>query len=171
MKVLGLSGWSGSGKTTLMVRLLPALKARGLNVSTVKHAHHRFDVDKPGKDSYRHREAGATEVMVASGARWALMHELRDEPEPGLGALLSHMSPVDLIMVEGFKSEKHPKIEIWRADNGKPFLHPEDNEIIALAAKGLAEQVALPVIDLDDVEALADFIVAALPDIQDYNGA
>lgn len=157
MKVLGLAGWSGSGKTTLMVRLIPALKARGLSVSTVKHAHHRFDVDTPGKDSYRHREAGATEVMVASAHRFALMHELRDAPEPPLTDLLAKMSPVDLVLVEGFKREGHAKIEVHRADNNKPPLFPDDDAIIAVATDRVMETGALPRLDLNDVEEIADF--------------
>jgi molybdopterin-guanine dinucleotide biosynthesis protein B len=160
MKVLGLAGWSGSGKTTLMVRLIPALKARGLSVSTVKHAHHRFDVDRPGKDSYRHREAGATEVLVASGNRYALMHELRDEPQPPLTDLLEKMSPVDLVLVEGFKREGHAKIEVHREANGKPPLHPDDDAIIAVAADGEVETGALPRLDLNNVDAIADFAAA-----------
>lgn len=160
MKVLGLAGWSGSGKTTLMVRLIPALKARGLTVSTVKHAHHRFDVDTPGKDSYRHRKAGATEVMVASGNRYALMHELRDEPEPPLTELLKKMSPVDLVLVEGFKREGHAKIEVHRSANGKPPLHTDDDAIVAVATDDEADTGALPRLDLNDVEAIADFAAA-----------
>lgn len=157
MKVLGLAGWSGSGKTTLMVRLIPALKARGLTVSTVKHAHHRFDVDTPGKDSYRHREAGAAEVMVASANRFALMHELRDAPEPPLTDLLAKMSPVDLVLVEGFKREGHAKIEVHRAANGKPALWPDDDAIIAVASDGDIDAGDLPRLDLNDVDAIADF--------------
>jgi molybdopterin-guanine dinucleotide biosynthesis protein B len=157
MKVLGLAGWSGSGKTTLMVRLIPALKTRGLSVSTIKHAHHRFDVDTPGKDSFRHREAGASEVLVASGNRWALMHELRDEPEPPLSDLLAKLSSVDLVLVEGFKREDHPKIEVHRVANGKPPLHPDDGAIIAVASDTEVGFVGMPLLDLNDVEAIADF--------------
>ena len=116
MKVFGITGWSGSGKTTLMKALIPNLTARGLRVSTIKHAHHRFDVDKPGKDSYEHRAAGATEVMIGSANRWALMHELRDEPEPRLDDLIARMTPVDLLLVEGFKTEAHIKMEVYRAE-------------------------------------------------------
>lgn len=157
MKVLGLAGWSGSGKTTLMVRLIPALRARGLIVSTVKHAHHRFDVDTPGKDSFRHREAGATEVLVASGNRYALMHELRDEPEPPLSELLVKMSPVDLVLVEGFKREGHPKIEVYRSANGKAPLYPDDDGIIAVASDAEMDTGALPRLNLNDIEGIADF--------------
>src|SRR5690349_4859394 len=117
MRLIGLAGWSGAGKTTLLKRLIPLLVARGLRVSTIKHAHHRFDVDEPGKDSWEHRQAGATEVLVASGARWALMHELRNEPEPSLPSLLAHMSAVDLVLIEGFRRDSHPKIEVFRAEN------------------------------------------------------
>jgi molybdopterin-guanine dinucleotide biosynthesis adapter protein len=124
MKILGLAGWSGSGKTTLMTRLLPELIGRGYSVSTMKHAHHRFDVDQPGKDSYVHRSAGAVEVMVASANRWALMHEHRGADEPTASALMRHMTPVDLLIIEGFKREPHDKLEVYRAANGEPLLHP-----------------------------------------------
>jgi len=122
MRIIGLAGWSGSGKTTLIARLLPELVRRGLRVSTMKHAHHGFDVDQPGKDSYRHREAGATEVLVASDKRWALMHELRGDEEPTAAQFMAHMTPVDLLIVEGFKREGHDKIEIHRRETGKPLL-------------------------------------------------
>lgn len=125
MKVIGLAGWSGAGKTTLLAAVIPLLTQQGLRVSTLKHAHHAFDIDHPGKDSYEHRAAGATEVMVVSGRRWALMHELRGEAEPGLAALLQRMSAVDLVIVEGFKREAHPRIEVHRGANGKPWLYPD----------------------------------------------
>lgn len=157
MKVLGLAGWSGSGKTTLMVGLIPLLRARGLRVSTIKHAHHRFDVDQPGKDSWRHREAGAEEVMIASSQRFALMHELRGAPEPALPELLERMSPVDLVLVEGFKQEGHAKIEVHRAANGKPPLFPDDPAVIAVATDEAMETGGLPRLDLNDAEAVADF--------------
>ncbi|HEX3973864.1 MAG TPA: molybdopterin-guanine dinucleotide biosynthesis protein B [Stellaceae bacterium] len=160
MKVFGLAGWSGSGKTTLMTRLLPALLHRGVSVSTIKHAHHEFDVDQPGKDSYRHREAGATEVMISSENRWALMHELRGGTEPPLAELLSHMSPVDLVIVEGFKRTALPKLEVHRPSVGKPLLAPDDSDIVAIATDvpviGLG---ALPRFALDDIGAIADFII------------
>ncbi|HEY1502957.1 MAG TPA: molybdopterin-guanine dinucleotide biosynthesis protein B [Stellaceae bacterium] len=163
MHVFGLAGWSGSGKTTLMTRLLPALIQRGVSVSTIKHAHHAFDVDQPGKDSYRHREAGATEVMVSSENRWALMHELRGNTEPALEQLLRYMSPVDLVIVEGFKRASLPKLEVYRAVVGKPLLAPADSDIIAVASDlpvaGLGE---LPRFALDDVGAIAGFIIAHL---------
>lgn len=163
MRVFGLAGWSGSGKTTLLTRLLPAFRERGVSVSTIKHAHHAFDVDQPGKDSYRHREAGATEVMVSSERRWALMHELRGAAEPSLEQLLRHMSPVDLVIVEGFKRAAVPKLEIYRPSIGKPLLASEDSEIVAIASDlpvaGLGQ---LPRFALDDIGTIADFIIAHL---------
>lgn len=158
MKVLGLAGWSGSGKTTLLVGLIPELIASGLSVSTVKHAHHRFDVDQPGKDSWRHRDAGAHEVMIGSANRFALMHELRDAPEPSLDNLLARMSPVDLVLVEGFKSEAHPKLEVHRAANGKSLLWPGDPAIIAIASDAEVDCGALARLNLNDVPAIARFI-------------
>jgi molybdopterin-guanine dinucleotide biosynthesis protein B len=163
MRVFGLAGWSGSGKTTLMTQLLPALIRRGVSVSTIKHAHHAFDVDQPGKDSYRHREAGATEVMISSERRWALMHELRGEAEPALEQLLRHMSPVDLVIVEGFKRAAVPKLEIHRAALGKPLLATEDSEIVAIASDlPVAGIGQLPRFALDDAGAIADFIIGHL---------
>ncbi|WP_034851870.1 molybdopterin-guanine dinucleotide biosynthesis protein B [Inquilinus limosus] len=163
MRVLGIAGWSGSGKTTLLAKLIPVLIARGLTVSTVKHAHHEFDVDQPGKDSWRHREAGATEVLVSSSRRWALMHEHRGAAEPPLEALLAKLEPVDLVLVEGFKRERYPKLEVWRAETGKPPLYPEDPDIIAVASDGLVADGVVGSsrlrLDVDDVEAIADFVV------------
>jgi len=159
-RVFGLAGWSGSGKTTLLTRLLPELIARGLSVSTVKHAHHEFDVDKPGKDSWNHRQAGATEVMVASANRWALMHEHRGSREPGLDELLKHMSPVDLVLVEGFKGEDIPKLEIYRAAVGKPLLCREDKSIVALASDQKVVGVELPQLKLDDIAGISRFITS-----------
>ena len=121
MRIIGLAGWSGAGKTTLITKVIPVLKGRGLKVATVKHAHHEFDLDRPGKDSWRHREAGAAEVAVVSSRRWALIHELRDEPEPPLAEILAKLSPVDLVIIEGFKRHAHPKLEIYRANVGKPL--------------------------------------------------
>lgn len=162
MKVMGLAGWSGSGKTTLAVRLLPLFTARGLRVSTLKHAHHAFDIDQPGKDSYVHRMAGACEVLVASATRWALMHELRGAPEPDFAALVAHLTPVDLLLVEGFKHTPHPKLEVFRRSNGKPLLAPGDPHIVAVAADSPVPEVALPVLDLDNAATIADFIMAHL---------
>jgi len=154
VRLIGFAGWSGSGKTTLLQRLIPALVARGLRVSTVKHAHHAFDVDQPGKDSYIHRAAGATEVLIGSAARWALMHELRGDPEPELSDLLAHMTRVDLVLVEGFKRGPHPKIEVYRAVIGKPLLHPDDPTIAAIAAEPL-QSAPIPVVSLNDIDAIA----------------
>jgi len=159
MKVFGLAGWSGSGKTTLVTRLLPELIGRGLTVSTMKHAHHGFDVDQPGKDSYAHRCAGATEVLVASANRWALMHEHRGAPEPTAAALMRQMTPVDLLIVEGFKREPHPKLEVYRQANGKPLLHPDDAHIVAVASDVALPRASLPVLPLDDIVGIADFII------------
>ena len=159
MKIFGLAGWSGSGKTTLVKRLLPELIGRGYSVSTVKHAHHNFDIDKPGKDSYEHRRAGATEVMVGSANRWALMHENRGGPEPSLDALVARMSPVDLLLVEGFKRDSHPKMEIHRPSVGKDLLCVDDSYIVAVASDERLPQVRVPVLDLDDVPTIADFIL------------
>lgn len=159
MRVIGLSGWSGAGKTTLLARLIPVLRQRGLRVSTLKHAHHAFDIDTPGKDSYAHRQAGATEVLISSGRRWALMHELRDGAEARLSDLLQHLSPVDLVLVEGFKTSVHRKIEVYRAANGKQPLHPGDASIIAVASDTPFPEAGRPVIPIDEVEALADFML------------
>ena len=164
MKVIGLAGWSGSGKTTLLSKLIPALLKRGVKVSTVKHAHHHFDLDKPGKDSYVHREAGASEVFISSVNRWAQMHELRGEPELHLREILKKMTPVDLVIVEGFKRERHPKIEIYRAEVGKPLLQPEDNWIVAIASNTKIPHAGVPVVSLDDIEKIADVVLAeAMP--------
>jgi molybdopterin-guanine dinucleotide biosynthesis protein B len=158
MRVFGLAGWSGSGKTTLLTRLIPAIIGRGLTVSTVKHAHHEFDIDKPGKDSWLHRQAGASEVMVASARRFALMHELRDAPEPSLDELVARMTPVDLLLVEGFKAHPHPKLEVHRPSVGKPFLYPDDPHIVAIASD-TALEAPLPVLDLADIGSIADLIL------------
>ena len=164
MKVMGFAGWSGAGKTTLLVKLIPALRAQGLSVSTIKHAHHAFDVDTPGKDSYQHRQAGAQEVLVTSSNRWALMHELRGAPEPSLDALLARLAPVDLVLVEGFKRDAHDKIEVHRVGNGKPFLFPDDPSIVALASDAPPPFGPLPRVLLDDVDAVAALVLArALP--------
>ena len=159
MRIIGLAGWSGSGKTTLLTKLIPRLTARGLAVSTVKHAHHAFDLDQPGKDSHSHRAAGATEVVVGSAARWALVHELRGAPEPTLRELLAKLTPVDLVIVEGFKREPHPKLEVYRAAVRKPLLQPDDAHIVAIAADTPLPAAAVPVVPLDDIETIADVVM------------
>jgi molybdopterin-guanine dinucleotide biosynthesis protein B len=159
MRIIGLAGWSGSGKTTLITKVLPVLIARGLRVSTLKHAHHGFDLDKPGKDSFMHRASGATEVIISSERRWAVLHELRGEEEWNLPALLSKASPVDLLLVEGFKREPFPKLEIFRRENGKPLLHPEDAHIIAIASDAPVPGAKVPVIDLNQIEDVADILL------------
>jgi molybdopterin-guanine dinucleotide biosynthesis protein B len=161
MRVVGLAGWSGAGKTTLLVKLIPELKARGFTVSTVKHAHHAFDIDQPGKDSFEHRLAGASEVLVASSQRWALVRELRDEPEPQLAALLERLSPSDLVIVEGFKADAHPKIEVYRAANGRPFLFHDIPQVRAIVADIPVPDAPMPVVHLDDIAAVADQALAA----------
>lgn len=158
-RVFGFAGHSGSGKTTLLRRLIPVLTARGLTVSTIKHAHHGFDVDTPGKDSHTHREAGATEVMVSSTGRWALMHEHRDAPEATLEDLLARMSPVDLVLIEGFKREGHDKMEIVRGADMAPVLRQSDSRIVAIASDKPLAGERLPVFDIDDAEAVADFVM------------
>ena len=159
MKIFGLTGWSGSGKTTLIVKLLPALIARGLRVSTLKHAHKGFDIDHPGKDSHNHRVAGATEVLVSSPKRWAIMHELRDEPEPTLAELLAKVTPVDLLLIEGFKRDRHPKLEVWRRSVGKPLIAVDDPTIVAVASDGPVPEAPGPVFDLEDAEGIAALIM------------
>lgn len=166
MKVIGLAGWSGAGKTTLLTRVIPHLLNEGLRVSVIKHAHHNFDVDVPGKDSWRHRHAGAEEVMVSSGQRWALMHELRGAAEPRLPELLAKMARVDLVVVEGYKSEPHRKIEVHRAANGKPLLFPGDAGIVGIAAD-TAVETALPTAHLDDIPAVAAMMRRSAMSIED----
>jgi molybdopterin-guanine dinucleotide biosynthesis protein MobB len=161
MRILGLAGWSGAGKTTLLTRLIPRLRAAGISVSTIKHAHHAFDIDQPGKDSYAHREAGACEVLIASGRRWALMHELRGEPEPRLAELVARLSPVDLVLVEGFRGHPHPKLEVHRPSLGKPLLCPDDAFIVAVATDAPLANPPVPTIDLDDIDALAACVRSA----------
>jgi molybdopterin-guanine dinucleotide biosynthesis protein B len=158
MRIIGLAGWSGSGKTTLITKVLPVLIGRGLKVSTLKHAHHGFDLDKPGKDSFMHRASGATEVIISSERRWAVLHELRGEEEWDLPTLLSKASPVDLVLVEGFKREPFPKLEIFRKENCKPLLHPDDPHIIAIASDVSVLDAKVPVIDLNNIEAVADLL-------------
>jgi molybdopterin-guanine dinucleotide biosynthesis adapter protein len=158
MRLIGFAGWSGAGKTTLLRRVIPILVAQGLRVSTLKHAHHAFDIDQPGKDSWEHRQAGATEVLIASSSRWALMHELRGAPEPSLDDLLARLSPVDLVLVEGFKRGSHRKIEVHRAANGKPLLHPEDPSIVAIVSD-TPPLSPLPHAHLDDATATAALVL------------
>ena len=158
LKIFGFAAYSGSGKTTLIENLIPLLVARGLKVSLIKHAHHAFDVDHPGKDSYRHRQAGATEVLVSSSARWVLMHELRTEVEPELPKLLERLSPCDLVLVEGFKQQPIPKIEIHRRAAATPLLHPDDPHIVAIATD-VDLETRLPRFGLDDYEGIARFIL------------
>ena len=161
MNVMGFAGWSGSGKTTLVEQVIAALSARGLVVSLVKHAHHSFDIDHAGKDSWRHRQAGCREVMVSSDQRWSLTRELRGAPEAGLDELLAHLGPCDLVLVEGFKRAAIPKIEVWRSVVAEPLLHPDDPRIVALATDTRVES-ALPQLDINDPEGVADFIVEHL---------
>jgi molybdopterin-guanine dinucleotide biosynthesis adapter protein len=160
MRIIGLAGWSGSGKTTLVTAVIPALVRRGLKVATVKHAHHAFDIDQPGKDSWLHRQAGASEVAVVSSRRWAIVHELGPEPEPPLADILQKLSAVDLVIVEGFKRHAHPKLEVYRACIGKPLLHPDDDCIVALATDAPLPQASLPVLMLDDIEGIATVLQA-----------
>ena len=161
MKVIGFAGWSGSGKTTLVEQVIRLLEARGLAVSLIKHAHHEFDVDFPGKDSYRHRHAGCREVLITSANRWAVMHELRGRDELTLNEALAQLSPCDLVLVEGFKREPIPKIEIFRAEIGKPLLFPNDPHIIAVASDAAVE-TDLPKLDLNDPAGVAGFILEAV---------
>jgi molybdopterin-guanine dinucleotide biosynthesis protein B len=168
MRIVGLAGWSGSGKTTLVTKVIPVLVRRGLKVATVKHAHHEFDTDQPGKDSWLHRQAGASEVAIVSSRRWAIVHELgqgpRQEAEPPLADMLAKLSPVDLVIVEGFKRQAHPKLEVYRATIGKALLHPDDDCIVAVATDAPLPQAQVPVLMLDDIESIADVLQAeALP--------
>ena len=170
MKVIGIAGWSGAGKTTLISRVIPLLRQQGLSVSVIKHAHHEFDVDVPGKDSWIHRQSGAEEVLVSSAKRWALMHELRGAPEPELPELLKKMSPVDLVVIEGFKSEPHPKIEVYRKASAKPPLFPADPAIAGIATDA-AIKTTLPVADLDDIPAIAAMMCKYALPIEDVLAA
>jgi len=168
MRIIGLAGWSGSGKTTLVTMVIPVLAKRGLKVATVKHAHHDFDTDQPGKDSWLHRRAGATEVAIVSSRRWAIVHELgqgpQQEPEPSLAEVLARLSPVDLVIVEGFKHHAHPKLEVYRSAVGKPLLHPDDDCIVAIATDAPLQEAQVPVLMLDDIESIANVLQAeALP--------
>ena len=163
MRIFGFAGWSGSGKTTLIERIVPRLVARGLVVSLVKHAHHEFEIDRPGKDSFRHREAGCTEILVSSSARWALIHELRGTAELTLERALERLSSCDIVLVEGYKTYPIPKLEVWRAQLGKPLLHPGDPHIVAMATDNLtglpaAAQARVPVFMLSDIDVIATFV-------------
>jgi molybdopterin-guanine dinucleotide biosynthesis protein B len=161
MKIFGVTGWKNSGKTGLMERLITEFTARGLSVSSIKHAHHSFDIDHPGRDSYRHRDAGARQVLLASRNRWALMHELRDEDEPSLGDLLKQLSPVDLVLIEGYKRDRHPKIEAHRKETGQPLIAPEDETIVAVASD-TSVTIDRPVLDLNNTASIANFIAQHL---------
>jgi molybdopterin-guanine dinucleotide biosynthesis adapter protein len=165
MRIIGLAGWSGAGKTTLVAKLIPSITARGLTVSTLKHAHHAFDVDQPGKDSYMHRMAGATEVLVSSQNRFALMRELRGAPELALPELLARLTPVDLVIIEGYKRDPHPKLEVHRASVGKPLIHPDDPHVVAIASDVELPQARVPRVSLDDTDAIIDILLehAAAP--------
>jgi molybdopterin-guanine dinucleotide biosynthesis protein B len=166
MRVFGFAGWSGSGKTTLIEQLIPRLVARAGKVSLVKHAHHAFDIDHPGKDSYRHREAGCSEVLVSSARRYAITHELRDERELTLGEAIARLAACDLVLVEGYKTEAIPKLEVWRPAVGKPLLHPIDRAVLGIATDdpGALPQLTLPVFRLDDVDEIATFVLAKAAD-------
>lgn len=159
MKTFGLVGWSGSGKTTLMEHLIPELTGRGLSVSTMKHTHHKFEIDKPGKDSFKHRMAGATQVAVLSSARWALVHELRGAPEPNVDEMIAKMAPVDLVLIEGFKTHAHPKVEVFRPSIREAMLQPDDDTVVAVATDEDLNGVSVPLLDLNDVAQVADFII------------
>lgn len=159
MKIFGLAGWSGSGKTALMVRLLPELVRRGVRVSTMKHAHHDFEIDKPGKDSFEHRLAGAEEVLITGRKRWALLHENRTDAEPAMDVLIARMSPVDLLLIEGFKRYGHPKLEVHRPATGKPLLCSRDPRIVAVASDEALEGLPVPCLDLNDTAGIAGFIL------------
>jgi molybdopterin-guanine dinucleotide biosynthesis protein B len=161
MHVFGFAGFSGSGKTTLIEQLIPLFTGRGLRVSLIKHAHHTFDVDQPGKDSYRHRQAGAQEVLISSSRRWALMHELRGQAEPSLDALIERMSACDLLLVEGFKRAAMPKLEVFRKAVGEAPLHPHDAQIVAVATDA-PMQAPIPVLDLNQPAAICEFILEYL---------
>jgi molybdopterin-guanine dinucleotide biosynthesis adapter protein len=166
-KVLGIVGWSGAGKTTLITKLIPILARRGLRVATLKHAHHAFDVDQPGKDSYEHRKAGASEVIVSSSRRWVQMHEVGSGAEASLAELLGRLSPCDLVLIEGFKGERHPKLEVYRQATDKGPLHPTDSRIVAIASDRGFPDARLPVVDLNDVESVADLVCARAEPLAD----
>lgn len=155
--MFGFAGYSGAGKTTLLERVIPEITAKGLVVSVIKHAHHNFDIDKPGKDSYRHRQAGAQEVLLTAGKRWVLMHELRDKPEPTLEEQVKHLSHCDVVVVEGFKKAHIPKIEVFRQENGKPLLYPDDHYIKAIASDSSLPGCPIPLLDINNPAEVAAF--------------
>ena len=159
MKIFGFAGYSGSGKTTLIEHLIPLFTRRGITVSLIKHAHHTFDVDHQGKDSYRHRKAGCTEVLVTSSRRWALMHELRGAPEPDLAEHVKRITPCDLLLVEGFKRERIPKLEVYRAEVAEPLIHSQDENVVAIASDVRIE-TRLPQFDLNAPGPIAEFVLA-----------
>ena len=158
-RVLGIAGWSGAGKTTLLKQLIPALVGRGVQVSSLKHAHHNFDIDRPGKDSHTLRLAGVREMLITSARRWALIHENQGEPEPGLETMLARLSPVDLVLVEGFKHYPHDKLEVHRHENGKPFLFPDDPHICGVVSDRSPHDAAIPVFAPGDIDKIADFVL------------
>ncbi|QDY68579.1 molybdopterin-guanine dinucleotide biosynthesis protein B [Qingshengfaniella alkalisoli] len=162
MRLYGVTGWKDAGKTGLMERLTAEITSRGFTVSTIKHAHHDFNVDQPGKDSYRHRAAGATEVLVSSADRWALMHELRGREELPLELLLSKLSPVDLVLIEGYKRDRHPKIEVWRSETNHALIAPGDPTVRAIASDISVPDLNVPRFHIDDTVAVADFIISEL---------
>lgn len=170
-RLLGIAGWSGSGKTTLITKLIPLLAQRGIRVATLKHAHHAFDVDQPGKDSYEHRKAGACEVIVSSARRWVQMHEIGDGVEATLPQLLRRLSPCDLVLVEGFKTERHPKMEVFRAGVGKTPLHPDDHRIVAIASDQPFPEAGVPVVDINDIAAVGDMVLARAEPLENVLGA
>lgn len=171
MRAVGLAGWSGAGKTTLLLKLIPEFHRRGLSVSTLKHAHHAFEIDHPGKDSFEHRRAGAREVLIASGRRWALVRELGEEGEPPLSALLRRLSPVDLVLIEGFKASAHPKLEVFRAANDKPSLGSEAPNIRAIASDTAIPGATVPVVPLSDTTAIADRLLAIAKPLEEVLAA
>jgi len=159
MKVFGLIGWSGSGKTTLMKKIIPEIVAQGIRVSTIKHTHHDFDIDKPGKDSFTHRQAGAYEVLITGGKRWAILHELRMNSEPTMDELIARLEPVDLVLIEGFKGYGHDKLEVFRPTNGKKLMVGEDASVVAVATDEPLESISVPVLDLNNIRSVVKFII------------
>lgn len=167
MRLFGIAGWSGSGKTTLMTLLIPELRRRGLSVATIKHAHHSFDVDQPGKDSYRHREAGAQEILISSSRRWVVIHEHTAEDEPSLAELIGKLSPADIVLIEGWKRESYPKLEVFRPSVGKAPLWPDDSSVVAVASDSPPHDLACDFVALDDITAIADLVLARARPVAD----